>query len=192
VESVLLLGLGLFAVTHIDTLLVISAFCADNDYQAWEVLVGHYAGFCIGLAGAVIGAVVATELFREWTFLLGVIPFSMGLWGLLRGPPESLIDGLPTLPNAVGRVGVVTVTGIGLSGENLAVFIPFFAELSPRALLLIVGMYLVGAGVVFLTASLIVQHVTGDGISDRLDRWLVPTVLLLIGGYVLVTGWAVS
>lgn len=190
-ESVLLVGAGLFIVTHIDTLIVTSAFCADNDYRAWEILVGHYTGFCLGLAGAVIGAMLATELL-EWTFLLGVIPMTMGLWGLLRSSSEGRVEELPALSNSISRIRVITVTGIGLSGENLAVLIPFFTELSPRALLLIVVMYLVGAGIVFLTASLIVQHVAEDGVSDRLDRWLVPTVLLIIGGYILVTGLVVS
>ena len=191
-ESLLLLGLGLFAVTHIDTLLVVSAFCADNDYRAWEVLVGHYAGFCVGLFGAVVGALVAAELFREWTFLLGLIPFSMGLWGLLDRPPENVVEELPAVPNAAGRIGVVTVTGIGLSGENIAVFVPFFAELSTTALLSILGVYLVCAGIVFLLAFLIVRYAAGDTISDRLDRWLVPTVLMVIGGYVFVTGLLVG
>lgn len=187
-ESVLLLGAGLFLVTHLDTFLVISAFCADSDYRPWEVFVGHYVGFCIGLAGAIIGAVVATELFQEWTFLLGVLPFSMGLWGLLRRPPESVVEEPPALPNAADRIRVVTVTGVGFSGENIALFIPFFADLTPRALLLVVGLYLVGAVIVFLAASFAVRYVTGDTIPDRLDRWLVPTVLLIFGGYVLATG----
>jgi len=192
VESVLLIGLGLFAVTHIDTLLVVSAFCADNDYRAWEVFVGHYVGFSVSLFGAVASALVAAELFREWTFLLGLIPFSVGLWGLLNRPPENIVEELPAVPNAAGRIRVVTVTGIGLSGENIAVFVPFFADLSTRELLFILGVYLVCAGIVFLLASLIVRYAAGDTISDRLDRLLVPTVLMVIGGYVFVTGLLVG
>jgi hypothetical protein len=42
VEPILLVGVWLLAVTHLDTLLVIGAFCADNDYRLWEVLVGYY------------------------------------------------------------------------------------------------------------------------------------------------------
>ncbi|MDQ2051905.1 cadmium resistance transporter [Natronolimnohabitans sp. A-GB9] len=177
--------------THLDTLIVISAFCADNDYRIWEVFVGHYVGFCIGLIAAVIGAIVAAELLEEWTFLLGVVPLSIGLWGLLRRPPEASIERTPAVPNSTGRIGVVTVAGIGLSGENLAVFIPFFADLSTTELTLIVCVYLIGAGIVFLAALSIVYHVAVDGISDRLDRWLVPTVLVFVGGYVVVTGLVV-
>lgn len=190
-EKILLLGIWLFGVTHLDTLIVISAFCADNDYRIWEVFVGHYVGFCIGLIAAVIGAIVAAELLEEWTFLLGVVPLSIGLWGLLRRPPEASIERTPAVPNSTGRIGVVTVAGIGLSGENLAVFIPFFADLSTTELTLIVCVYLIGAGIVFLAALSIVYHVAVDGISDRLDRWLVPTVLVFVGGYVVVTGLVV-
>ena len=181
----------LFAVTHLDTLLVISAFCADNDYRLWEVFVGHYVGFCAGLIAAVVGATLAAELLQEWTFLLGFIPLSLGLWGLLRQPPETTIEESPVVPNSFGRIGIVTVAGLGLSGENIAVFVPFFADLSPAELALIIIVYLIGAGIVFLAGVVIVSRVAADGIPDWLDRWLVPTVLVLVGGYVVVTGWII-
>ena len=191
-ETILILGVWLFIVTHLDTLFVISAFCADNDYQLREVLVGHYVGFCIGLIAAIVGAIGAAELLQGWTFMLGIVPLTIGLWGLIRRPPETTIEALPAVPDSFGRISVVAVTGIGLSGENIALFIPFFVDLAPRELLLIVIVYLVGAGIVFLTALLIVYRVAIDGISARLDRWLVPTVLVLVGGYVLVAGVAVT
>ena len=191
-ETILLVGVWLFAVTHLDTLLVIGAFCADNDYRLWEVLVGHYVGFCVGLAAAVVGAILAAELLHEWTFLLGVFPLSLGLWGLLRQPPETTVEELPVVPNSLGRIGVVTVAGLGLSGENVAVFVPCFVDLAPSELTLIIIVYLIGGGVVFLTAFVIVSRVATDGIPDWLDRWLVPTVLVLVGGYVVVAGWIIA
>lgn len=191
-EAILFVGLWLFVVTHLDTLLVIGAFCADNDYRTREVFLGHYVGFSLGLVAAVVGAVLAAELLQGWTFLLGVVPLGMGLWGLLRQPPETTVEKLPVVSNSIGRTAVVAVAGIGLSGENIAVFIPFFAGLSPSELALIVVVYTFGAGVVFLVASVVVSRVVVDGIPDLLDRWLVPTVLVLVGGYVVLTGWIVA
>lgn len=182
----------LFVVTNLDTLAVISAFCADNDYRIREVLVGHYLGFSIGLAAAVLGSVLAGELLREWTFLLGIVPLGVGVSGLLSRPPEATVEASRVVPNSVGRIGVVTVAGIGLSGENIAVYVPFFADLSPAELTLVIGLYLVGAGLVFLTARLLVSRIAADGIPDRVDRWLVPTVLVFVGGYVIVTGLLVT
>ncbi|MCU4751179.1 cadmium resistance transporter [Halobacteria archaeon AArc-curdl1] len=187
-ETILFLAIWLFLVTHLDALLVMGAFCADNDYQIWEVFIGHYVSFSIGLIAAIIGAIVAAEFLREWTFILGVIPLGIGLWGLIRRPPETSVEHIQAVPNTVGRISVVTITGIGLTGENLAVFIPFFAELTSRELLAVVGVYLIGGLVLFFTALLLVYRVAFDGISDRLDRWLVPTVLVCVGGYVLVSG----
>ncbi len=191
-ETILLVGVWLFAVTHLDTLLVLGAFCADNDYRLWEVLVGHYVGFCVGLVVAVFGAILAAELLQEWTFLLGIVPLSLGLWGLLRQPPETTVEELPTVPNSLSRIGIVTVAGLGLSGENIAVFVPFFVDLSSSELILIIIVYLIGAGVVFLAAFVIVSRITTDGIPDWLDRWLVPTVLVLVGGYVVIAGWIIG
>lgn len=191
-ETVLLLGVWLFAVTHLDALVVISAFCADNDYRIREVLVGHYVGFCVGLAGAVLGALVAGELLADWTFLLGIVPLSIGLWGLVYRPPETVVEESSVVPTTIGRIGVVAVAVIGLSGDNIAVYVPFFADLSPGALVLIIGVYLIGTGVVFLASLLLVYRVAVDGISDRLDRWLVPAVLVVVGGYVILTGLVVT
>jgi len=192
VDTLLFIALWLFAATNVDTLVVVSAFCADNEYRIREVLVGHYVGFCLGLAAAVVGALIAAELLAEWTFLLGVVPLGLGLWGLFRRPPESTIEASPVVPNSLGRIGVVTVTTLGLSGENIAVYIPFFAELSIGELAVVVGIYLLGAGVVFLAGLLVVYRVATDGIPKRVDRWLVPSVLVVIGSYVILTGLIVG
>ena len=191
-NSVLFVALWLFVATNLDTLVVVSAFCADNDYKVWEVFVGHYVGFCLGLAAAVIGATIAAELLAEWTFLLGIVPLGLGLWGLIRRPPESSIEASPVVPNSLGRIGVVTVTAVGLSGENIAVYIPFFADLSTSELAVVVGVYLLGAAAVFGAGLLVVYRVATDGIPEQVDRWLVPSVLVVIGSYVIVTGVVVG
>ena len=191
-ETILILGLWLFVVTHLDTLIVIGAFCADPDYPLLEVLVGHYIGFSLGLAAAVFGAILAAELLQEWTFLLGLVPLGLGVWGLARQPPEATIEQSTVVPSSTGRIGVVTVAGLGLSGENIAVFVPFFIELTPAELAVILVVYLVAAGVVFLAAFGAVARVVTDGIPDWLDRWLVPSVLVLVGGYVVVAGWILA
>ncbi len=188
VDTVLVVAVWLFVATNLDTLVVVSAFCADNDYRVWEVFVGHYVGFCLGLAAAVLGATVAAQLLADWTFLLGIVPLGLGLWGLFRQPPEATIDKSTVVPNALGRIGVVTVTAVGLSGENLAVYIPFFADLSTGELAVVIGVYLLGAAAVFAAGLLVVYRIATNGIPKQVDRWLVPSVLVVIGSYVIVTG----
>ena len=191
-ETVLLLGIWLFIVTHLDTLVVISAFCADNHYQVWEVLVGHYVSFAIGLIAAIIGAIVAAEFLQEWTFLLGSIPLALGVSGLVDGGDAPDEHELPMAVDPTGRVFAVAAACVGLSGENLAVWIPFFGGLAPVQLGVVAAVYFFGAGVVYLVAYAVAQRYVDVALPAWIQNSLVPLVLIVIGGYVLVTGWLVA
>ncbi|WP_254861653.1 cadmium resistance transporter [Halovivax gelatinilyticus] len=188
-EALLVAAVGVFIATNLDLLVVVIAFCLDEDYATGEVVLGYYAGFVVGIGGAVLGAFVVTGVLQRWAFLLGAIPIGMGLWGLFRREPAPRGDELQVIPGPMGRVWVVTVTAIALNGENLAVYIPFFVGLTLEQLLAVVAIYIIGAGVLFLGA-LLVTHITRDLPHPAwIDRWLVPTVLLFVGGYVVVSGW---
>ena len=204
-ELVVVLALWLFAVTHVDTLVVLVAFCADEHYGLPEVFVGHYLGFGLGLLLAVLAATVATESIREWAFLLGLLPFGLGLWGL-RGHSSDVVhaergetvgveavqvvrDEHGTPASSVGRVAVVTTAGIGLSGENVAVFVPFFLTLSTVEFVVVLVAYVLAAIVPFALAFLLSRETLAIGIPSWLESWLVSITLVLLGGYVVVAGW---
>lgn len=191
-EGLLLVAGWLFVITHVDTLLVLVAFRSDPDYGLIEVLVGHYVGFGIGLTAAVVGAVVAADVLREWTFLLGLIPLTLGIWTLRRhrSTPAETRPAPPASP--AGRIGVVTAAGVGLSGENIAAFVPFFVTLSEAALLAVVLGYFAGAGVVFLVAEALVRRGPSPTTPEWIERLLIPIVLIVVGGYVLATGWLLA
>lgn len=190
-QTVLGVGTWLFVVTHLDTLIVLVSFCADDEYRLREVVVGHYAGFLVGLGVAVLGAMFATGVLAEWTFLLGAIPLGMGLWGLVVRHPEITVGETEQAPGTLGRVGIVTAAGIGLSGENIAVFIPFFAGLSRAELGIISVVYLGAAGVLFLVAVALGRQFAVVGIPKWVERWAVPVTLTVVGSYVVLTGWLV-
>lgn len=188
----LVVATWLFLLTHLDTFAVLVAFCADEDYRGFEVLIGHYAGFGIGLLAAVVGATLASVFLLRWTFLLGIVPLGLGVWGLLRRHPATAVDDVQSVPDVIGRIWIVTAAGIGLSGENLALFIPFFTGLSTVELTLVVVVYLISAGVLFVLAALVGQRSVDVGVPASIQRLLVPVVLLVVGLYVLSTGLIVS
>ncbi|MXV60928.1 cadmium transporter [Natronorubrum sp. JWXQ-INN-674] len=188
-ETLFVVAVGLFIATNIDILLVVVAFCLDEDYATVEVLLGYCGGYLVGIGGAVFGAFVVTGVLQRWTFLLGCIPIGMGLWGLFRREPDPEGDELQVTPGSRGRVWVVTVTAIALNGENLAVYIPFFVGLTPEQLLAVVVVYTIGASVLFLVAVLVTRLTRDLPHPAWIDRWLVPTVLIFVGSYVIVSGW---
>jgi len=190
VRSVFLVATSLFVVTHLDTFAVLVAFCVDEAYTTTEVLVGHYLGFTGGLAAAVVLATVAGATLGEWAFLLGVVPLSIGLWSLFRRRD----DDAPAVRETVetpGGVAVVAGAGLGLSGENLAVFVPFFGGLDATTLAAVVAYYLLAAGALFGVALTVARRTVADP-PAWVDRWLVPTMLVLVGVYVLATGFLVG
>ncbi len=119
-EVIIVVAFVLFAFTHFDTVIALIAFCADQEYGSSEVFLGHYLGFAIGLLLAVIGGLLFNELLHSWVHLLGIIPLTLGVLSILHRLPETnLIHRRAS--GYGGRIGVVAATGIGLSGENLAV-----------------------------------------------------------------------
>lgn len=187
--SVLAVAVWLFAVTHVDTLAALVAFCTDDTYRLREVILGHYVGFGVGLAGAILVAVVTADFLREWAFVVGFVPIALGFRGLSRRRTAGEPTDTDALPGPIGRFTVVVSVGIGLSGENIALFVPFFVTLSAVELAVVVGLYAVAAGALFLLAFALSGWAVATGPPPWLDRWLVPSVLLVVGSYVVVTGW---
>lgn len=180
---------GAFVLTNLDTLVVLVAFCADEDYRPWEILLGHLLGFGIGLAFAVGVVLVAAEFLQEWAFLIGVVPLALGAWGLFRQRPARQATAPLSATGRFGRLGVVTMTGIGLSGENLVVYIPLFSTFSRDELAVTVVAFLLGAGVLYLLSVFLARRIRVVGPPRWLDRWLVPATLTVVGLYVLLAGW---
>lgn len=188
-ETVIFVAVWLFVATHLDTLVVLVAFCADEEYRSLEILLGHYVGFGVGLLAAVVAAIAAADVLRSWTFLLGLIPISIGLWDLSQRRSGTDRTEPRDAPSSWKRIGVVAAAGVGLSGENLAVFIPFFSGLSMSTMAAVVAMYFFGAALVFALALVITREATSIGMPAWVERWLVPAVLIAVGVYILLTGW---
>ncbi len=191
-EGLLALSLWFFAITHLDTLVLLLAFCTDERYRVGEVAIGHYLGFSIGLAGALVGSFVVAELLREFAFVLGFVPLALGLWGILRRGTSNDHYTRIVPSGRLGRTGVVTVAGIGLSGENIAVFVPFFATLSTAELLGVTALYLIAAGVLFVLALFISRRPATANLPEWVEEWAAPVSLILVGLYVLSAGWVVT
>ena len=195
-ETVLTVALWLFAVTNIDTLLVVAAFCVDRDYRTVEVFLGYYVGVIVALTATIVGAMFVAGWLRSWSFLLGVFPIALGVRSLLNqrasgDGDEGVkrgVDGSRLSRAGTGRTATVLATVIGLSGDNVVVYIPFVLELSAGELRVVIVAYLLGALLVFPVAVTIARRTVSAGVPEWVDRLLVPVTLVLMGTYILVTG----
>lgn len=178
----------LFAVTHVDTFVILVAFCADKEYRLPEVAVGHLIGFAVGLVIAIGAALLAAELFAAWAFMLGIVPIGLGLYALAPGNGIAVAVEPPLSGSPSGRIVTVASAGVGVSGENVAAYVPVFVALTHRELAFAAGLYVLGAILLFLLAVVAVRRVLVVDLPTWVDSTLVPITLILVGTYVLLTG----
>lgn len=187
-ELLIPLLIWLFAITHVDTFVLLVAFCTDPEYRLPEIAIGHAIGFTVGLTIAVGSALIVGDRFEQWAFMLGVVPLGLGLWALDRGQISEEVGEPPFVRTSIGRIGTVTGAGIGVTGENVAVYVPVFVRLTIDELLVVVFLFLGGAAMVLVLAVLTGRRLATVDIPRWIESGLVPGTLIIVGCYVILAG----
>ncbi|MFD5539919.1 cadmium resistance transporter [Streptomyces sp. NPDC127079] len=185
---------GLFGVTNIDDILVLSLFFAQgagHHGSVRRIVVGQYLGFAAILAVAVAAAFGATFLPESAIPYLGLLPFALGLkaaWQEWKHHDDE-DDEQDTTEGGPKALEVAAVT-FANGGDNIGVYVPVFATagIGGMSVYAIVFLILVAvwcfAGRFFATRPVI---------AKTLSRWghiLLPLVLITIGLLILIEGGA--
>jgi cadmium resistance protein CadD (predicted permease) len=191
----LLQAAGLFMVTNIDDIIVLSLFFARGAGQRGttaKITAGQYLGF-----GAILAAAVAVALGAQ-AFLpasaipyFGLIPLLLGLraaWQVWHRRGDDDDDDL----DESKKVSVLTVAAVTFAngGDNIGVYVPVFLTVGPRAVIAYCLMFLALVIVLVLAARFIA---TRKPIAEVLERWehiLFPLVLIVLGVVILIEGRA--
>jgi cadmium resistance protein CadD (predicted permease) len=179
---------GLFAVTNIDDLVVLTIFFgrADKTPRAGRaIVVGQYLGFGAILAASVAGASGANLLPGNSDAYLGVIPIALGVHAAWRTWRCHGIE--PEIPGTQSPWVVAAVT-IANGGDNIGVYIPAFTGHAPAVLGGYVGVFLLLVGVWCAIGQFLTRH---SIITDVIGRWgqlIYPAALIAIGLAILITG----
>lgn len=187
-------AVGLFFVTNIDDVIVLSLFFARGAGvrgTTARITAGQYLGF-----GAILGAAVLVTLGAS-AFIpddaiayFGLLPLLLGLraaWQAWRNRGDD-DDG-----EADGKsVGVWTVAAVTFAngGDNIGVYVPVFLTVGTAAVAAYVVVFLALVSVLVLTARYIA---TRRPIAEVLERWehvLFPLVLIGLGVAILIEGGA--
>ncbi|MER6087541.1 cadmium resistance transporter [Streptomyces bluensis] len=185
---------GLFAVTNIDDILILSLFFAQgagHRGSARRVVLGQYLGFAAILAVAVAAAFGATFLPETAIPYLGRLPLALGLkaawqaWqrkGDDNDEQEVTEDG-PTIL----EVAAVTFAN---GGDNIGVYVPVFATAGVGGMSVYAVVFLILVAVWCCAGRF---FATRPVVAKALSRWghiLLPLVLIAIGLLILVEGGA--
>ncbi|WP_413544446.1 cadmium resistance transporter [Citricoccus nitrophenolicus] len=194
--SSILQAIGLFLVTNIDDIIVLSLFFARGAGQRGttaRILVGQYLGFVAILGAAVLVALGAGAFLPpEVIPYFGLIPLGLGLWAAWQAwrggddddDDEAKIEGK--------NVAAWTVAGVTFAngGDNIGVYVPIFLSVGPGA---VVAYCVVFLALVAVLVGLAKFVATRRPIAEVLERWehiLFPIVLIGLGVFILISGGA--
>ncbi|XKH55228.1 cadmium resistance transporter (plasmid) [Citricoccus nitrophenolicus] len=194
--SSILQAIGLFLVTNIDDIIVLSLFFARGAGQRGttaRILVGQYLGFVAILGAAVLVALGAGAFLPpEVIPYFGLIPLGLGLWAAWQAwrggddddDDEAKIEGK--------NVAAWTVAGVTFAngGDNIGIYVPVFLSVGPGA---VVAYCVVFLALVAVLVGLAKFVATRRPIAEVLERWehiLFPIVLIGLGVFILISGGA--
>ncbi|MFF5174777.1 cadmium resistance transporter [Micromonospora sp. NPDC000089] len=183
-------AVGLFAGTNVDdiivlTVLFLSARAAGRP-RPWQIWVGQYAGIAVLVAVSVVAALGLTVVPDRWVGLLGLVPFALGVRGLVRAV-RARHDAEPPAPAVA--TGVLSVAGVTVANgaDNLSVYSPVFRTIGPAGSLATIAVFAVGVAVWCLAGAWLGSHRRVIEVVERWGHWIVPVVFMTIGA-VIVAG----
>ena len=193
--SSVLQAIGLFIVTNIDDIIVLSLFFARGAGQRGttaRILAGQYLGFGGILAAAVLVTLGADAFLPPQAIpYFGLIPLLLGVWAAWqawRGDDDDDDEAKVSGKN----VAVLTVAAVTFAngGDNIGVYVPVFLSVGPAAVIAYCVVFLALVAVLVVLAKFVA---TRRPIAEVLERWehvLFPIVLIGLGLFILVEGGA--
>ncbi|BDI24215.1 cadmium resistance transporter [Herbiconiux sp. L3-i23] len=192
----ILQAIGLFLVTNIDDIIVLSLFFARGAGQrgtTTRILIGQYLGFA-GILGAAVLVALGAGVFLPPEFIpyFGLIPLGLGLWAAWQAWRNRDDDDDDDGKIEGKKVAVWAVAGVTFAngGDNIGVYVPVFLSVGPAAVVAYCVVFLALVAVLVFVAKFIA---TRRPIAEILERWehiLFPIVLIGLGLFILISGGA--
>jgi cadmium resistance protein CadD (predicted permease) len=180
-------GVTMFVATNVDDIVLLAALFATR-LAARTIVVGQLLGMAALVAMSAAAAAAAVVVPPRWLALLGLFPLALGIREALRlraaQDDEDENDAGEKVAHSRSQVVAVAAITVANGGDNLAIYIPVFAnDLSA------VPLYAALFGVMTLAwcalgYGLVNNPVVGERIR-RQGRVLLPVVLIAIGLWLL-------
>jgi cadmium resistance protein CadD (predicted permease) len=184
IEILSLIGLGIavFVSTNIDDLLVLLALFSDRRIAARSVAIGQFAGIAALVGASALGSLVSLVLSRPLVGLLGLLPILIGARQLLdlRGD-DGAEPARASRGDALRQIGAVAAVTIANGGDNVGVYLPWFATLPAGRIALIALLFALMTGLWLAIGHGLVRHPVAGALIRRHGRIALPLVLIALG-----------
>jgi cadmium resistance protein CadD (predicted permease) len=190
--AVLGFAAGAFASTNLDNAVVTVAMVASAPPdRARRIAAGQLIGFVALVLGAIGMALLLFEISTRVVGLLGLVPLTLGLRGLigLRHTESRARLSRRAFGNGFFAASLVT---IGAGGDNLAVYIPLFRVARVRGSLASLLIFAVGETLLTLFIVRAGGHPRVRGAISSIGVVTTPVLYCAIGVLVLIEAGTLS
>lgn len=185
-------AIGVYVSTSIDYLFILIILFAQlpQKKQKWHIYAGQYLGTGLLVAASLIAAYVVNFAPEEWMVgLLGLIPIYLGIRFAIvgEGEEEEEEEVLERLEHSKANqlFWTVTLLTIASGGDNLGIYIPYFASLEWSHILVVLIVF--GIGIIVLcelSRGLSSIPLISETI-EKYERIIVPLVFIPLGLYIM-------
>ena len=188
-------AIGVYISTSIDYLIVLIILFAQlsQNKQKWHIYAGQYLGTGLLVGVSLVAAYVVNFVPKAWMVgLLGLIPIYLGIRFAIVGEgeeeeeeeEEEIIERLEQ-SKANQLFWTVTLLTIASGGDNLSIYIPYFASLDWAQTLVALLVFSIGV-IIFCELSRVLSSI--PLISETIEKYeriIVPLVFIPLGLYIM-------
>ena len=185
-------AIGVYISTSIDYLIVLIILFAQlsQNKQKWHIYAGQYLGTGLLVGVSLVAAYVVNFVPKAWMVgLLGLIPIYLGIRFAIVGEgeeeeEEEIIERLEQ-SKANQLFWTVTLLTIASGGDNLSIYIPYFASLDWAQTLVALLVFAIGV-IIFCELSRVLSSI--PLISETIEKYeriIVPLVFIPLGLYIM-------
>lgn len=185
-------AIGVYISTSIDYLIILIILFAQlsQNKQKWHIYAGQYLGTGLLVGASLVAAYVVNFVPEEWMVgLLGLIPIYLGIRFAILGEDaeeeeEEIIERLEQ-SKANQLFWTVTLLTIASGGDNLGIYIPYFASLDWSQTLVALLVFVIGI-IIFCEISRVLSSIPLIFETiEKYERIIVPLAFILLGLYIM-------
>ncbi|MEU4834071.1 cadmium resistance transporter [Streptosporangium sp. NPDC023615] len=175
-----------FAGTNVDDLVILTvlflASRAGGVPRPGQIVAGQYAGIATLVAVSAAVALGLAVVPDRWVGLLGLVPFGLGVRGLVGAARSGGEEAPPVASGVISIAGVTIANG----ADNISVYTPLFRTIGPVPSGVTIAVFAVLVAVWCAVASWLGSHGKVIALVERWGRWLVPVVFMVIGAVIVL------
>jgi len=177
-----------FISTNIDDIFILMLFFANKEYNRRQVVFGQFAGISALIAISVVGSLIGLLVEQKYIGLLGLLPVYLGVRSIIKAlnrKSESLIDQAGRSQRTQGSWLSVAAVTFANGGDNIGIYIPFFATLTPVQKSITIVIFFVMVAIWCLVAGYLSHHPIVAKNIEKYGHLITPVILILLGIYIL-------